>query len=334
MPASGIFLYLYLRVKSSWYNMEEQVMMVQMILHAKLTKNKKSKKKRWIRILKTMLILILMGMIYSLGIAVAENIQVNQMIADFKERSTFEEEVIFEYSTNRFQTRRYYKVSRETSYELADTRSVFYDETRKFLGQSGDIFVSQDSPFPDSPLAHLFISYYFGGHAALKTDDNRFIEAVGFPPGNEPHNFSATVSKSSSNYWLNPNYRTESDSSYPYYGTKYRNDFVGLRVKGITEDQIDGAIAYGEDNLDQSLYNFLFFLDMSYKFYCTDLVSRAYQSVMVDEQDQRNYSRALNDDRFITSVNDLILSDETYMTFYVEVIDDIWHIYYLEDLEG
>ena len=73
---------------------------------------------------------------------------------------------------------------------------------------------------------------------------------------------------------------------------------------------------------------------MKYKFYCTDLVSRAYQSVMVDEKDQRQYSKALNDDRFITSVNDMILSDDTYIMFYVEVIDDIWHIYYLEDLEG
>ena len=287
-----------------------------------------------------------MGMIYSLGIAVAENIQVNHMIASFKERSVFETEVLFEYSTNRFQTRRYYRVSRETSYELEDTRSVFYDQTRKFLGQAGDIFVSQDSPFPNRPLIHLFISYYFGGHAALKTSDNRFIEAVGFPdadesvldfilhPGNEPHNFSATVSKSPSNYWLNPNYRTESDASYPYYGTNYRNDFVGLRVRNVTEDQINGAIQYGENQLDQSLYNFLFFLDMTYKYYCTDLVSRAYQSVMVEESKQRNYSRALNDDRFITSVNDMILSNDTYMIFYVEVIEDIWHIYYLEDLEG
>jgi hypothetical protein len=287
-----------------------------------------------------------MGMIYSLGIAVAENIQVNHDIKEFKNRAVFEEEITIEYSYGNFQTRRYYKVSRETSYELFDTRSVFYDDTRKFLGQSGDIFVSQDSPFPYNPLVHLFVSYYFGGHAAIKNHDNKFIEAVGFPsgdetvldfmlhPGNEPHNFSATVSKSASNYWLNPVYRTTSDQEYPYYGTKYRNDFIGLRVKNITEAQIDGAIAYGEDKIGTALYNFLFFLDMKYKFYCTDLVSRAYQSVMVDEDDQRLYSKALNDDRFITSVNDLILSDDTYITFYVEVIDDIWHIYYLEDMEG
>jgi hypothetical protein len=307
---------------------------------------KKHKKIRVLKILKGVVILILMGMIYSLGIAVAENIQVNQAIKQFKERGVFEEEVTIEYSNDNFQTRRYYKVSRETSYELSDTRSVFYDDTRKYLGQTGDIFVSQDSPFPYKPAINLFVSYYFGGHAAIKNDENRFIEAVGFPegdetildfilhPGNEPHNLSATVSKSASNYWLNPVYRSVSDREYPYYGTKYRNDFVGLRVKNVTQDQIDGAVSYAEDKLGTALYNFLFFLDMKYKFYCTDLVSRAYQSVMVDEKDQRQYSKALNDDRFITSVNDMILSDDTYIMFYVEVIDDIWHIYYLEDLEG
>ncbi len=313
----------------------------------KSKKKQPTKRRRFTlwKAIKTLLVLILMGMIYSLGIAVAENIQVDQAIEDFKARSTFEYEEEFEYSTNVFQTRRYYKVSRETSYELEDTRSVFYDDTRKFLGQKGDIFTTQLSPFPYSPAGHLFVSYYFGGHAAINDGENRFYEAYGFPqgdetiwdfithPGNEPHNYSATISRSSSNYWLNPNYRNTADPVYPYYGTKYRPYYVGLRVKGITDEQLDGVVEYAANLSDKALYNFLFFLDMEYKYYCTDLVSRAYQSVMVEPEKQRNYARALNDDRFITSVNDLILSDETYMTVYVEVIDDVWHIYYLEDVE-
>lgn len=317
-----------------------------MIFGAKFKQKKKKRKHSFVRILKAIVILILMGMIYSLGIAIGENIQVDRMIKSFKDKSVFDYEETIQYSIGNFQTRRYHKVSRETSYELEDTRSVFYDNTRKFLGQKGDVFVSQHSPFPYNPAVHLFVSYYFGGHAAIKTDDNRFIEAVGFPegdetvldfilhPGDQPHSFSATVSKSGSNYWLNPVYRSEADAEYPYYGTRYRNEFVGLRVKGVTSEQMDGAIQYAEDKVDFNLYNFLFFLDMKYKFYCTDLISRAYQHVMVEESKQRNYAKALNDDRFITSVNDLILSDDTYLIFYVEVIDDIWNIYYLEDLEG
>ncbi len=317
-----------------------------MIFGAKLNKNRKKRRFSFIKTLKVIVILILMGVLYSVGIAVAENVQAARAIKAFKEKAVFEYEETIEYSYGNVQTRRYYKVSRETSYELGDTRSVFYDDTRKFLGQKGDIFVAQDSPFPYKPLIHLFVSYNFGGHAAIKSDDNRFIEAVGFPqegetvldfilhPGNEPHDYSATVNKSYSNYWLNPVYRPESDQEYPYYGRNYRKRFVGLRVKDISDEQLDGAIQYADDKVGKNLYNFLFFLDMKYKFYCTDLVSRAYQSVMVEESKQRNYSKALNDDRFITSVNDLILSDETYITFYAEIIDDIWHIYYLEDLEG
>lgn len=314
------------------------------VFAVKTKMTRKPRRKRFFRFVKVLVSLILMGMIYSLGIAIAENIQVDRHIENFKKRGVFESEVNYEYSSGVFQVRRYYKVSRETSYELSDTRSVYYQSNRKFLGQKGDIFVTQDSPFPYSPLGHLFVSYYFGGHAAINDGNNRFVEAVGFPqddetifdfifhPGEEPHDFSATVSKSGTNYWLDPRYRHEADQEYPYYGSSYRKEFVGLRVKDIASEQIDGAVAYAEEKIDKNLYNFLFFLDMKYKFYCTDLVSRAYQSVMVEEGRQRNYSRALNDDRFITSVNDLILSKETYMIFYVEIIDDVWHIYYLEDV--
>ncbi|MCF7931002.1 MAG: hypothetical protein K9L02_05805, partial [Acholeplasmataceae bacterium] len=207
-----------------------------------------------------------------------------------------------------------------------------------------DLFVSQDSPFPDVPVIHQFISYYFGGHAAINNGENKFVEATGFPdddetlldiifqPGNEPNDYSTKVSLSSTNYWLNPKYRSASDDAYPYYGTYYRNEFVALRVKDVTSDQINGAVDYATSKIDVSLYNFTFFLDMKYKYYCTDLVSRAYQDVMVEEKDQSGYSRALNDDRFITSVNDLILSQETYLIIYVEVVDDIVNIYHLKDI--
>lgn len=136
----------------------------------------------------------------------------------------------------------------------------------------------------------------------------------------------------SSNYWLNPNFRSEFSPDYKYYGNYYRPKFIGLRVKDVTQDQIDGAVAYANDKVDFNLYNFTFALDLEYKFYCTDLVSRAYQSVLIEPENQRNYARALNDDRFVTTVNDMILSKDSYLTFYVEIIDEIIHIYYLEDI--
>ena len=307
----------------------------------------KTKKRRKITIVRAIIfiLLIIPGLfIYGFGVAISENIKVNQAIEEFKNRASgiYTEEV-FDYDGTD-QVRRYYEVSRETSYELGDTRSVYYNDTRTYLGQKGDIFVAHDSPFPDVPVIHQFISYYFGGHAAINNGENKFLEATGFPgddetllqiifqPGNKPNDLGTKVNLMSTNYWLNPKYRTSSDDAYPYYGTNYRTNFVGLRVKDITSDQIDGAVEFANEQVDWALYNFTFFLDMKYKFYCTDLVSRAYQAVMVDEEDQRNYARALNDDKFITSVNDIILSRETYMIFYVEIVDGITNIYYLEDM--
>jgi uncharacterized protein YycO len=317
------------------------------IFHTRVNKTRRYRKKhKLFTALKLVVVLLLGAGIFTIGKAVTKDILVNIEIKEFKDRAIFEYEENYEYQTNVFQTRRYYKVPRETSYELSDERSVFYDDTRKYLGQTGDIFMSQESPFPDVFFIHQFISYYFGGHAAIKTDDNRFIEAVGFPDSDEtlwdiishdgslPHDYSVTINKTSSNYFLNPRYRAEGSEFYDYFGTYYREKFIGVRVKDITEEQYNGAVAYADQLVGKNLYNFLFFLDMEYKYYCTDLVSRAYQDVMVPEDEQTNYAKALNDDGFITSVNDIILSEETYIAFYVEVIDEIVHIYYLEDVEG
>jgi hypothetical protein len=294
-------------------------------------------------ILKVALIVIFSAIIFSFGVAVSENQRMDKEIQEFVNRAVFEYEEEFEYTPGVFQTRRYYKVSRETSYELEDTRSVFYNSSRKFLGKKGDMYATRLSPFPNAGIIDTFITYYFGGHVALNNGENRYIEAVGFPdddesifdiishPGNEPHDYSVTVS-TSYNYWLNPRFRDPSHPDAAKYGEMYRTKFVGLRVKHVTEEQIDDAVAYGMDKVDKNLYNFLIFMDTKYKYGCTDLVSRAYQAALVLPEKQRNYSRSLNDDGFITSVHDIILSKETYIVSYVEIIDEVVHIYYLEDV--
>ena len=317
-----------------------------MALFTRTRKRKKQIiKKRIMRILKWLMLAILAGIIYSFGVAVYENIKVDQALKAFKARAEFEYQTEVETLWGVWQTRYFYKVSRETSYELADERSVFNTPARVNLGQKGDIFVTRQSPFPHVRWFDPFMSNYFGGHAAIHDGDNRFIEATGFPgedesllgiilhPGDQPHEYSVVVSRSATNYWLTRGYRPETDEQYPYYGSHYRTKFVGLRVKYVTEDQIDGVVDFGNQLIEnEMLYNFLFFLDMRHKYYCTDLVSRAYQHVMVPEDKQRSYARALNDDRFITSVNDMILSNDTYIHFYVEIINEEAHIYYLEDL--
>jgi len=293
--------------------------------------------------LKMLLILAVFGIFYASGKAVIENKNINKEIEDFKNRAVFVSEENYIYRPGVIQKRRYYEVSRETSYELADTRNVFTHENKKVLGQKGDIFVAQESPFPAIFGVHHFITYYTGGHAAIHDGINGFIEATGFPEGDDtalkiilhrgqnPHNFNVTAKNTQFNYWLEPQFRNEDSIEYPRYGTYYRNKFIVLRVKNITEEQIDQAVDYAMDKVNVGLYNFLFMIDMKYKFYCTDLVSRAYQEALVEPQRRSDYSRSLNDDGFVTSVNDLILSKETYIVSYVEVIDHVFHIYYLKD---
>ncbi len=317
-----------------------------MIFNVKKTKKRRSKRKKRVifRILNIVLLIMLGGMVYSFGVSTYENVKVNQEIEAFKDRAITEITEDFEYSPGVIQKRIYHIVPRETSYELSDARSVFYDDSKKYLGQSGDILMTQDSPFPHIFGIHQFVTYYFGGHATLSSDHNTLYEATGLAddfqtiidtikePGDEPHDLSLTAQEKHSNMWLDPNYRTDSDPAYPYYGSYYRDEFIGVRVKNITDEQLQGLNDFGDSIKDQALYNYLFFLDMKNKYYCTDLVSRAYQAVMVEDYKQKQYSSVLNDDGFITSVNDMILSNDTYISVYVEIIDDVVHIYHLEDI--
>ena len=306
-----------------------------------------SKKKIFSNIMKRIFMVILTFLVFSFILTSFENVEVRHAIRDFKNRAIFESEVVITLQSGIEETRRYYKVPREYDFETHDTRSVFYDGNiidREYLGQKGDIFVTQQSPFPTIPFVHQIMTFYFGGHAAINNGNNQFIESTGFPKpgesiidiikyqGDENHDFSVGVNLSNENYWLDPEFRSNQDEDYKTYGTYYRKEFIGLRVKNITEPEIEQAVSYAQEQLNKrALYNFLFIFDKDNKFYCTDLVSRAYQSSLIDIRNQNTFSRSLNDDRFITTVNDLILSEDTYIIIYVEVIDGIPHIYYLED---
>ena len=69
---------------------------------------------------------------------------------------------------------------------------------------------------------------------------------------------------------------------------------MSVRVKGVTEIQLEAAKEYLDYQiLHKSLYNFLFWLDMDEKHYCTDLVSRAYQNAFYPLEEQKNIHVAL-----------------------------------------
>lgn len=306
--------------------------------------------KKAIKIIKKISIFLLLfvigGAFYSLGVTTYETIRVNKTIKNFINRAEYEEDKDWlRYESDEYDViRKYFKVSRET-YER-DNYNVFVDENKRELGQKGDIFVGRTSAFPEKPVIHEFITYYFGGHASISDGDGGFYETIGIANDNifdvikhddqdDNHNFSVTVEYTKVNDW-------QKMGKFPedrYFGY-YRNEFIGLRVKEMNEDLLDGVINYLDDKVERrSLYNFLFFLDMTNKYYCTDLVSRAYSYVLNDNKEVL-YANRLNDDGFITSVNDLILSKDTYIAFYFKLtskkIDNKLIIYenyyYLEDI--
>lgn len=292
-----------------------------------------------LRYIKTSALIVITGLIYSLGGVIRLDLEATKNIQTFINRAENLPE--FTQTINGY-TFNYFPVSRET-FELEDQRNVFFDDEKTKIGQTGDIILTQQSPFPNIPIIHQWITYYFGGHASLVNEENKLYEATGIGsanifevmlfPGNKVHDFDISVTQSN-NYWLNTNRRTESNPAYPYYGSFNRDEFLSLRVKGISNNQRLGAVEYAKKLYeDKALYNYTFFLDVTYKYYCTDMISRAYQDVMVPTHRQRGYAQALND-RFITSVNDLINAEATYITSYVKIENKVVSIYYLEDVEG
>ncbi|MDY0277244.1 MAG: hypothetical protein RBQ97_04085 [Acholeplasma sp.] len=310
------------------------------------------------------LMIVLFGISYSFFFSTYENIKVNAMISNFKNRATQSSELISQSNAKYY--RRYWIVPRETSEQ--DGLNVFNDSEKKELGRRGDIFVTRQSPFKNVLGLHQFMTYYFGGHAALLDYENGtpvFYESTGFPDdfnefidvllsnGEKGHGLGTTAGKRSGNYWFNHS------TSEDYYNLFYRSKFVGLRVKNpyladgnlqVTYDDIvENALKMAREKYkNEALYNFLFFLDTKNKYYCTDFVSRSYEEAFLnvinndDTYRSRGYANNLNDDGFITSVNDLILSEDTYIHFYVEIKEEkdpntdekiiVQNIYYLEDV--
>lgn len=293
--------------------------------------------KKFKRIMNVIFILILIGVGYSFGVAVYEDAAVNTMIQEFKNRAN--PTPVLEQTIGGVKTI-YFGVPRETS-KGEDHRPVFSDDNKTRPGIRGDILVTQESPFPHLWGIHQFVSLHFGGHAALVTGDNETIEATGMNVGfteiiqtilhrgfDTERKFNSTLTFSSNN-WMQRT-RVPSDPAYSYFGGFYRNTFLALRLRdeGYHEENVEIAIEYATKRVHQrALYNFLFFLDTRNKYYCTDLISRSFAQI----RKQTGRDVCLNNDGFVTTVNDLILSRDTYITIFYHTVGNVRHVYFLAD---
>ena len=242
------------------------------------------------KILKIIVFIAILGLGYSLGVAIFENMEYDSQIKEFKERGSLVNTLHYDgYDYN------YYEVERKHDYEL-DNKTVLVNDSPSNLvvGQKGDILVTPQSPFPYAWGVHHFISYFFGGHSVLISDSNKIIQSTGissskgisldvirdtiFHDGMIKED--DVVAEEVTNYFFQPNYRSPSDDSYDTYKKFYRTEIVGLRIKNISDDEINKVIENAQELVNKALYNYLFFLDYQDKYYCTDLISRTYGSVV------------------------------------------------------
>ncbi len=251
------------------------------------------------------LIILIPSIIFVIN-GLVERVSVNNMINEFKKRGEFVTKVG---DTN------YYKVIAKDD---EDGKNVFdiYNED-KYIGTTGDIILTNRNPLRYSntiftkEIVGIFAKSMFLGHASYNvTDDGAVIVEITDHTTNDNKNIEDVSGvKYSQNTWI-----SEDDGS-PY--------IIGLRIKGISEEVKERIVDFASNNIGKE-YNYLF-IKREERFYCTDLVSRAYEDSGIN----------INYDGFFVTGNDMIVSGETYIIFirekYVENGEEYYNIYYLQE---
>ena len=242
-------------------------------------------------ILKNLIIFVVLGASIT---ACVQNTEKIVYVEQFKQKGVFQPDI----STDNI---KYYLV------ESDEEREAFIPTSKDaYPGVSGDILVSTQATLIN-PFVSDFISFFAGGHAALCIEDyhdfettaNKYysVEATGLNPGDNPAEILDRF------YWLDTISFTE---------------VIGLRVKMTEEEKkivISDAISQVGDN-----YNFSFIFDTVNKKYCTDIIVNSFKKI----------GKNLNKDEFATSVYDLIVSSDTYISYYHYFDENhVKHIYYL-----
>lgn len=257
------------------------------------------------KILALILIFISTSLFFSVKNAIYENNEINKMIDDFILNAKLDEE---------YKNKTYYVVSRETYKEYEDISenrpAITYDEySNVCIGSPGDILLTKTAPSVFGPLNKV-VGYFFGGHAALVSsslDEN----------GNY-NDYGNLMIEVAGNQGKGKDIVTEKRSNWTTFG---RETIIGLRIKGFTKQNYYDVLNRAKLEIGKK-YNYAFIVNTKDSYYCTDFVSRMVYS-----------ASGINlNDGFVTTCNDLILSEHVYM-FYYQVKDENGHnrIYYLDN---
>ncbi len=244
--------------------------------------------------------IILAFFLWALISSCVENVEVSVEISNFTKKGVLNEEI----STK---TTKYYEVKaqewqdNQTSYEKIGSK-VYY-------GSPGDILVGIPSTFKGVPFVYEFITFFFGGHAAL----------CAFPYEDYENKVLLTDSIEISGLSSDPinNLVSEQDRAF-WSNSNWRSEIICLRVNATYEEK-QMAFNQAVSNFGDP-YNYSFIFNTTNTSYCSDIISKAYLGAGIN----------LNNDKFATTIQDLIVSNKTYISLYKTVdSDNITHIYYL-----
>lgn len=238
-------------------------------------------------------IIIILGLtLIFLSDGIIEKSKINQKIEDFISRSIY----LYE---NEMYT--YYKVPRKYIYE--ETDKILNSPEDKFVGTTGDIYLSNRNPINGFFLTKWISKMSYIGHGGMvySNDGSQMIEITGNKGRKE------NIVKVIDNTWLtidSPNY-------------------VILRVKDINDTKRERLVQEGNKIIGKR-YNYTFISNKN-SFYCTDMISYLFNRIDVK----------LNNDSFFTTGSDIITDDDTYIIYYREKIfknDKVhYNIYYMSE---
>lgn len=264
---------------------------------------------RIIKVLEYVLIFVLVCCSIFILNGTIEKIFVNKEIRDFKERGEY-----VGTETINGQNVKMYLVKAKYDYEDVSRPSFNkvekYGVIKYYLGSKTDITITSRNPLRmvDSGLirdiAGFFSNNFYIGHATINiTDDgSKYIESV----GNLGSNNGVLESYNS---WVDTEIRGGDDT----------NRIVGLRLKNTTEEIRDNIAKEVQSKVGLE-YNFNFFIPKKDKYYCTDLISRTTKKYGID----------INYDGMFSIGNDIILSKNTYLIFYIDRVSrGNFEFYYL-----
>ena len=236
--------------------------------------------------------------IWVLSVTVVKNVQKVVLVENFKKNCVYQEEL----SSDNI---RYYK---KESNETLETL-VMLPNGDCIPGNELDVVVSTKATLINDFVSSA-VTFFVGGHASIVCreyydyyldryimDNYNTIEATELYQG---HN---DVSVFDRFYWT---YKEPFD------------EVSALRIK-MTEKERDIITSYSASLIDDP-YNTTFLFDTTNKSYCSDIVSKTFNKI----------NKNLNKDGFVTTIYDLLVSSDCYISYYHYFdSNNVKHVYYL-----